>query len=720
MTTLNRPTRRSFLVSAAAVGGGLVLGFETPAGTAHESIGVCEINAWIVIAPDDTVVVRVARAEMGQGISTALPMLVAEELECDFDKVRPEFVSPQQNLAQNRRWGDMSTSASRSVAASQAYLRRAGATAREMLIAAAAVRWNVAVSECSARNSIITHRPSGRTLRFGEVAEAAATISPPEHITLKDPAKWTLLGTPRKHFEAHAKVTGQPIYGIDVRLPDMLHAAIVQCPIFKGTLASVDDAKATAMPGVRGVVKLPYAVAVVADSWWRAHRAADALQLTWNDAGNGNVSSATIHAMFERALAAPSGGIGRKTGDVPAALANAAIRIESVYATPFLAHATMEPQNCTAHVTADRVEVWVPTQDAETALATAADASGLPRDKIVVHRTMLGGGFGRRGPIQEYVQQAVLIAKTVKRPVKLVWTRDEDIQRGFFRPASLARLTGGLDTAGMPMALSIRIAGQSIVASLAPEMMMRGMVDHGMFQGILEDMAYDVPNVLVDAVPCSTPLPVGPWRSVNHAQNAFYKESFVDEMAHAAGQDPYLFRRKLLRHKPRHLATLDAAARKANWGSPLPPDVFRGIALHETTGSICAQVVEVSVGKGRSPRVIRVVSAIDAGHIVNPLTIELQTQGAIAFALTAALYGEITVKDGQVEQSNFHDYEMLRMAEMPVVETIIMPSAGLPDDAWGGVGEPPLPPLAPALCNAIFTATGKRIRTLPIKNHDLS
>jgi isoquinoline 1-oxidoreductase subunit beta len=715
MTPADRLSRRSFVISAAAIGGGMVLGFPLPRGRA--SVDSPEINAWIVIQQDDTVIIRVARSEMGQGALTALPMLVAEELECDWRKVRPESVSPAENLRRNRAWGDMSTNASRSISASQLILRLAGATAREMLIAAAAARWQVPARECRAASSTITHVPSGRAVRFGEVAGAAAGLRPPDYVALKEARDWRLIGTPQKHLDARAKITGQPVYGIDVRLPGMLYAAIRQCPVFTGVPRSIDEGAIAGRTGVRQIVKLPGAIAVVADSWWQARQAIEMLPVTWDDRGNGGISSGTIEEALREGLS-HADGIGRSDGDATAALAASARRIEAEYMVPFLAHATLEPQNCTAHVVvdhvgADRVEVWAPTQDGDTALATAADAAGVPIGNVVVHRTMLGGGFGRRGAIQDFVRQAVLIAKAAGRPVKLLWTREEDIGRSFYRPMAIAHLRAGLDAAGMPLAWHVRVAGMSILASVIPEM--SAAIDRNFLQNFLEDMPYAVPNYLVDYAVRSTHVPVGILRGIYYLQNAFFKESFIDEIAHAGGQDPYRLRRSLLEDKPRHLAVLDAAAARARWTSPPPPGVFRGIALNEACGSICAQVVEASVGEGGAVRVHRVVSAIDCGHVVNPLTVELQTQSAVVFGLTAALYGEISIQDGRVQQSNFHDYQMLRMAEMPRVETVLVPGG----DFWGGVGEPPVAPVAPALCNAVFAATGKRIRSLPLKNHDL-
>jgi isoquinoline 1-oxidoreductase beta subunit len=708
--------RRSFLVGASAAGGGLALGFALPfeSASAIADGGPAEVTCWVVVAPDDTVTIRVARSEMGQGALTGLAMLVAEELECDWAKVRTQFVSPGENTRRNQAWGDTSTGASRSIASSQHYLRQAGATAREMLISAAAARWDVNDTQCTARNSTITHMPTGRTVTFGAVAADAAKIAPPANVKIKSPHEWKLAGTPRKRLDVLDKITAQPVYAIDVRLPDMLYAAIVQCPVFQGTLKSVDENSIAGLKGVRGIVRMPDAVAVVADSWWRAKRAAQTLKVNWDDNGNSRVSDATIAQLVRGGLDAPTGQIGRADGDAAAVLAGAARRVEADYVVPFLAHATMEPQNCTAHVKPDGVEVWVPTQDPATALATAAIAAGVPNDKVTVHRMMLGGGFGRRAPIQEYVRQAVVIAKQFEQPVKLVWSREEDIAHDLYRPYGMARLVAGLDAEGMPTAWRIRLAGPSFVASLVPGFG-ANIVDRSFVSGLAEEMRYDIPNYYLDYVVCPTPVPLGVWRAINYTQNAFYKECFVDEMAHAAGVDPYLYRRKLLSKSPKNLAVLDAAAKKAGWGGKLPPGVFRGIALSEGCGSYCAQVVEASVTDGRV-RVHRVISAIDSGHVVNPLSVEMQTQGAVVYALTAALYGEITIKDGAAEQSNFDTYEMLRLADAPKVETVIAPSG----DFWGGVGEPPVPPLAPALCNAIFAATGKRIRSLPVKNHDLT
>jgi isoquinoline 1-oxidoreductase subunit beta len=707
--------RRSFLVSAA-LGGGLAVGFHLPPliDNAHANDRGREINAWIVIRPDDTVVIRVARSEMGQGIMTALPMLVAEELDCDWTKIASEYAPPSENLRRNRVWGDMSTNASRSVAASQKMLRTAGAAAREMLIAAAAQHWEVPATECSAAKSVITHHPTGRTITFGAVADGAASLQPPSVVKLKEPSEWKLIGTPQRRLDVRAKVEGKPVYGIDVRVPGMLYAAIVQCPVFQGRLRSVDGARAMAMKGVRQVVTLPDAVAVVADGWWQANLATEALSITWDERGNGQASSDATARLLRDDLNAAKAGVGRRDGDVETAMRTAVTRIMADYSVPYLAHAPMEPQNCTARVANGQVEVWVPTQDGEAALANAADAAGVPRRNVVVHKTMLGGGFGRRGPMQDFVRQAVLIAKEVGQPVQLLWSREQDMRHDFYRPPAMARMTAGLDAAGMPIAWKIRIAGQSIVASLLPDMASAG-VEPVFFGGLAQPLPYAVPNIAVEYTTRNAHVPIGVLRGVYQVPNVFFRECFIDEMADAAGQDPYSYRRKLCAANPRACAVLDAAAAKAGWSSAPPPGVFRGIALDESADTVCAQVIEASVNDNGAIRIHRVVAAIDPGIAVNPLTIEQQVQGAIVFGIAAALHGEINVRDGGVVESNFHDYEMLRMADMPRVETVILSSGGV----WGGVGEPPVAPVAPALCNALFAATGHRSRALPLKHESL-
>jgi isoquinoline 1-oxidoreductase subunit beta len=710
--------RRAFLVRTAAAGGALTLGFAIPfEAPARASEGTAEITAWIVIAPDDRVTIRIARSEMGQGVFTALPMLVAEELGCDWSKVTAEFVAPEENLRRNRAWGDMSTGGSRSVRTSQEALRRAGAIARGMLIAAAAGRWGVPAGECSAEASVITHGPSGRRLRFGEVAQAAAATAPPREVRLKEPSDWTLIGTPRRRLEIADKATGQPIYASDVRLPGMLYAALAQSPVLNGRVASVDDAAVAGMPGVRRVVRFEDAVAVVADSWWRAKRALDALPVRWDAGESGGVGDASIAGLLRGGLDAAEAGVGREQGDVAAGLAQAASKISADYSVPFLAHATLEPQNCTARITGDLVEIWVPTQHGESALSVAAAAAQVPQQNVTVHKMMLGGGFGRRGIVQDFIPHAVKIAHAMGAPVQTIWSREEDMRHDFYRPAMMARMTAGLDGAGMPQAWHVRLSGPSVIHTLFAGGFFGG-VDRQSQDGLTEAMPYDVPHYRADFAECTTPVRVGFWRGVSHTHNCFFKESFVDEMAHAAKRDPLDYRRALLARHPQAAqfrAVLEAAAKQAGWGAPLPAGRFHGIALDEIDNTYLAAVAEISVAADGRIRVHRVCCALDPGHVVNPMTVERQVASGIVFGLTATLYGAITIRDGRVVEGNFNDYAMLRMAEMPKVETVLVPSGGF----WGGIGEPPPVIVAPAVCNAVFAATGRRIRSLPLKSHDL-
>lgn len=718
-TTLSR---RTFLVSTAAAGGTLSLGFHIPFATpaqaaadlAPYSTNGAEVTAWLLIQPDDTVIIRVARSEMGQGAMTALPMLVAEELECDWSKVKAEYAPPSENLKRGRAWGDMSTGGSRGVRGSQDYLRKAGATARLMLIAAAADEWKVPASECRAANSTITHVPSGRTTTFGKVAAAAAKVAPPADAPLKDPKDWKLAGKPMKRLDTPEKLDGSLKYAIDVRVPDMLHAAVAICPVFGGKLKSFDTAKISGMPGVRHVLAAgDDMVAVVADSYWQAKTALDALPVTWDEGPNAKVSDATIRAHIGAGLAATDAAPITKSGDAPAAISAAARKITADYGTPFLNHATMEPMTCTARVDGDKVEVWVSSQNGEAALASAAAAAGVKPENVYVHKMHLGGGFGRRGAFHDHVQYGVLIAKQVPgRAVKMIWSREEDMQHGFYRPISQARMSAALDDKGIPTALHIRISAQSIIAQHFPTRLAGG-VDRLAMQGLVQDeIGYALPDLLVDYAMRNTHVPVGFWRSVNHTQNCFYKESFIDEIAHAGKQDPFELRRRMLAKAPKHLRVLEIVAEKADWGKPLPAGVFRGIAVENSFGSYQALVAEVSVSDRGRLKVHRIVNAIDCGYAVNPDTIDAQMQGSVVYAMTAMLYGENTIKDGRVVEGNFDTYEMMRIDEMPKVENHVVPSGGF----WGGIGEAGVPPVAPAICNAIFAATGTRVRSLPLKN----
>jgi isoquinoline 1-oxidoreductase beta subunit len=709
--------RRGFLASIAALGGALTLGFRIPSAPASEA--GAEINVWIVIAPDDTVTIRVAKAEMGQGGFTALPMLVAEELECDWSKVTAEFVAPRENLARRRAWGDMSTGGSRAIRSSHETLRKAGATAREMLIAAAAREWNVPASECSAQNSFITHGPSKRRVSFGKVAEAASKLEPPKDVKLKDPKDWKLIGKSIKRVDIPDTVMGRQVYGIDVKLPGMVYAAIAQCPVFGGKAKSVDSSKVQGRRGIVKVLPLETFVAVVADNWWRAKEALRDVAVEWDVGANGGASSASIMDFYRAGLDAQTDiATSRKQGDFDQAFGSAAKKLEAEYFTPYLAHSTMEPQNCTVLVKDGRVDVWVPTQNAEASLAVAAATAGVPLENVEVHRVQLGGGFGRRGGGQDFVRQCVTIAKAMEgTPVKMLWTREEDMQHDFYRPASLIRLKAALNDSGNPTAWYSRVSSTSIISTLVrlplkPPLAPAEGVDPQAVAS-LTDLPHAIPNVQIEYAQRNAHVPVGFWRTVGHSQNPFARECFMDELASAAGKDPFEYRRALLQKSPKDLGILEATANAAGWGKPLPAGVFRGIAQTEAYGSYTSAVVELSVDKNGEVKIHRLVLGVDPGYVVNPDNVIAQMQGSSVFMLTAMFWGEITIKDGRVEQSNFHDYRMMRLREMPKVEVVIAPSGGF----WGGVGEPGQASIAPAVCNAIFAATGKRVRSLPLKNH---
>ena len=719
---LDRPevSRRSFLVRSAAAAGGLSLGFHVPFGTEALAQTAPEVNAWVVIKPDDSVVIRIARSEMGQGTLTGLAQLVAEELECDWSKVSTEYPTPGQNLARNRVWGNFSTGGSRGVRDSQEYVRKGGAAARMMLVQAAANEWKVPVAECSAADSVITHKPSGRTTTYGKVAAAAAKIQPPKDIPLKDPKDWKIAGKPVKRLDTADKLTGKQVYGTDIKLPGMLNAAIKDCPVFGGKVKSFDAAKVQGMPGVKKVVQVgDSAVAVVADTWWRAKTALDALPIVWDEGPNKDASSASVAQWLKAGLDADGAVVGNQNGDAKAALASAAKKVEAVYSYPHQNHATMEPMNATAVWTADRCEVWTPTQNGEAALAATAEAAGLPPGKCDVYKVHLGGGFGRRGAVQDWVKQAVLIAKEMPgTPVKLIWSREEDMLHGRYHPVTQCKLTGGFDAQGNLVALHMRISGQSIIAGIFPQNIQNGK-DPATFQGLNPpgpeaSFSYTIPNLLIDHAMRNPPVPPGFWRGVNLNHNAIYVECFMDELAHAAGVDALEFRRKLLSKNPKNLAVLNAAAEKGGWGKPAPAGHFRGLAQTMGFGSYVAACAEVSVTDGQV-KVHRIVAATDPGHAVNPQQIAAQVEGSFVYGLSAAFYQECTLKGGRMEQENFDTYPVMHIDEMPEVETLVLPSGGF----WGGVGEPTIAVAAPAVLNAIFAATGKRIRDLPLKNHDL-
>ena len=720
-TTLSR---RSFIVGSAAIaGGGLALGMNVPFPgevLAQGAPAATEVNVWVAIKPDDTCVIRIARSEMGQGTLTGLAQLVAEELECDWNKVTTEGVTPARNLASKRAWGEMGTGGSRGIRTSQDYVRRGGAAARIMLLQAAADQWNVPSSELTVSNGVITHGPSKRTIRYGEVAAAAAKVTPPDakSIKLKDPKDWKIAGKPLKRLDTADKLDGSKVFAIDLKLPGMLCAAVKDCPVFGGKLASYDESKIAGMPGVKKVVRVKEtAVAVVADTWWRAKKALDALPIVWDEGENASKSSATIADLLRDGLNSATTNGDRKNGDVLKAISEAPKKVEAVYATPFLAHATMEVMNCTVKLSADRADAWVPTQNLEASLAALSEASGIPLDKCEIHRHDLGGGFGRRGGTQDYVHQAVEIAKAFPdTPIKLIWTREEDQAHDFYRPISQCKLSAGLDDSGNLVGLHVRVSGQSINAMLNPKGIVEGK-DMRQLQGYYDtpgdaQLGYDVPNLLIEYVMRNTHVPVGPWRGVNTNQNAVYMECFMEEVARAAGKDSLEFRRALMKEHPKHLAVLNAAAEKAEWGKPLPGGIHRGLAQFMGYGSYSAAVAEVSVSPQGKLRVHRMLLAVNSGHAVNPGQIEAQVQGSVAYGLTATLYGEMPVDKGRMTSLNFDTYEIMRLAEMPKVEVAIVPTY----DFWGGIGEPTICVVAPSVLNAIYAATGKPVRSLPLKN----
>jgi isoquinoline 1-oxidoreductase beta subunit len=717
-------SRRTFVVgTTAAAGGGLALGFHLPpfdAPARAETADGAEVNVWVVIKPDDTCMIRIARTEMGQGTRTGLAQLVAEELECDWKKVTTDSITAGQNLARKRVWGEMGTGGSRGIRTSQDYVRRGGAAARIMLLQAAADQWKVPVGELSVSDGIITHVPSKRTTSYGKIAAAAAKLPAPDpkSITLKDPRSWKIAGKPLKRLDTAEKLNGSKIYAIDTKLPNMLCAAIKDCPVFGGKLKSYDEAKITSRPGVKGVVRVKdTAVAVVADTWYRAKSALEALPIVWEGNPNALLSDEAIAAHLRDGFDAPTNNGSRQNGDAIKAIAGAAKKVEAIYSTPFLAHATMEPMNCTAKISADRAEAWVPSQNAEASLAALSEASGLPLDKCEVYRTDPGGGFGRRGGQQDYVHQAVAIAKQFPdTPVKLIWSREEDMAHDFYRPISQAKMSAGLDEQGNLVGLHVRISGQSINA-FSNQAAISGGKDMRQLQGYNEapgddQLGYAAPNMLIEYVMRNTHVPVGAWRGVNTNQNAVYMECFIDEVAKAAGRDPLEFRRSIMGPFPKHRAVLDAVAEKAEWGKPLPAGIHRGIAQFNGYGTYSAAVAEVSVSDTGKLKVHRIVLAVNCGHPVNPDQIAAQCQGSVVFGLTAALYGECPVKDGRMASLNFDTYQMLRLAEMPKVETIIVPTY----DFWGGIGEPTISVVSPAVLNAIHAATGKPVRSLPLKN----
>ncbi len=725
-------SRRAFLVSGAAAGGGLALGFHVPgfngaidSALAQQLVGAqgSEVGAWVVIKPNEDVVIRIARSEMGQGTLTGLAQLVCEELECDWKKVSWEYPTPGQNLARNRIWGDMSTGGSRGIRGSHDYVRRGGAAARMLLLQAAAEQWKVPVAELTVADGVISHAKSGRSTTYGKVAAAAAELPAPDmkSIKLKDPKDWKVAGKPAKRLDTIDKLTGKQVYAIDVKLPGMLNASIMDAPVFGAKVKIYDEAKAKAMPGVRHVLKVgDTAVAVVADTWWQADKALKALNIVWEEGPNDKVSSESVMAFLKEGLDAKEGvSVGNKVGDAPQAIAGAAKKLEAVFYSPYQNHACMEPMNCTARVTADKCEVWVATQNGDASLAAAAGAAGLPPSRCEVYKHHLGGGFGRRG-MQDYTTKAVLLAKQIPGvPVKLIWSREEDMRQGRFRPVGLCKMSAGLDDKGDLVGLAMRIAAPSILAYALPARLDNGR-DFIAYQGLNPQgpegqFGYTVPNLQIEHAMRNTHVPPGFWRGVNTNQNAIWLETFMDEVAKAAGKDPLEFRRKLMANHPKHLAVLNAVADKIGWGSPPPTGTTRGIAQFMGYGSYVACAAEVRVGDRGRVKIERLVLSTDCGHVVNPDQVIAQVEGSVAYGLGAALYQECTLKDGRIVEENFDSYPMMLMEAFPKIETIVMPSGGF----WGGVGEPTICVAAPAVLNAIYAATGKPIHTLPLKNVNL-
>jgi isoquinoline 1-oxidoreductase subunit beta len=723
----NRATntsRRKFIVGSAAAGGGLALGFNLPfsvQAAAAQSAADSEVNAWVVVKPDDTCVIRIARAEMGQGTHTGLAQLVAEELECNWSKVAIEQVTPGQNLSRKRVWRDMATGGSRGIRGSEEYVRQGGAAARMMLVQAACNEWKVPVGEATVANGIITHKASGRSTSYGQVAVAAAKLTPPDpkSIKLKHPKDWKIAGKPMKRLDTAGKVNGSQVYAIDVKLPGMIYAAVKACPVYGGKLKSYDEAKVSNMPGFSGVIQVDDStVAVVANTWWRAKKALDALPIVWDEGAGAKQSSATIAAHLKEGLTSNDAFADINVGDAPQAIAGAARKVEAVYSTPFLSHACMEPMNCTVRITEKKAEIWMPSQNAEASLAALSTASGLPLAQCEAYNHGLGGGFGRRGGTQDYVRQAAAIGRRYPGiPVKMIWSREEDQAHDFYRPISQCKLSAGLDQAGNLVGLHVRVSGQSINAYLAPHNIKDGK-DRRQLQGLWPEphdaqIGYTVPNLRTEYAMRNTHVPVGPWRGVNTNQNGVYLECFIEECARAAGKDSLEFRRALMQKHPKHLAVLNAAAEKGNWGKPLPAGVHRGIAQFMGYASYSAAVAEVSV-KGGEVTVHRMVLALNCGHAVNPATIAAQVEGSVAYGFDH-LQSEITVQNGRAAELNFHTYPIARLAQMPRVETVIVPTY----DFWGGVGEPTICVTAPAVLNAIFAATGKPVHTLPLKHQGL-
>jgi isoquinoline 1-oxidoreductase beta subunit len=712
-------SRRSFITTTLTAAGGFALGIGIGETAEAATLSVRpwgdeaarhpgEINAWVVINPDDSVIIRYGRAEMGQGSFTALPQILTEELECDWAFVKPEYASANRNFRDNKVYGSLSTGGSRAVRETGEMVQQAGASARERLIAAAAKRWNVPAQDCAAAMSKVTHKPTGRTFRFGELAAEAAAIKLDKEPAIKTPNAFKFIGQRIARLDVPLKINGTAMYGIDLAVPDMVQAAIMACPVFGGTVKSVDERAIAGRRGNLQVVKLKDAVAVVADRYFRAKAALDALAIEWEVGAAGATDSAQFRKAYIDALD-QKGADARHDGNVDAAMPTAAKVIEATYDVPIIAHAPMEPLNAIAHVLPDRVDVWVGTQNADLALTFAAQASGVKPESVFIHNTFSGGGFGRRLRPDE-VAQAVAVAKAIGKPVKLIWSREEEIRQGRYRTQAAIRFKAGFAADGTAIALDMR----NSAGSSNPQNARNGL-DPQTTQG-LSNTAYKLPNLRVVSILKNTHVPLGPWRAPGHSQNVFFVESFIDEMAHAVGKDPVALRRELLAHRPDFQRVLDLLVDKGDWGKPMPAGKGRGIAIHDSYDSVVGMIAEVAVANGEV-KVERVVIACDCGVVVNPRGVETQLEGGMIYGLSAALFGEITIKNGRVEQGNFDTYPVVRLKDAPKTEVYLTPTAG---KKWGGVGEPGATMIQPAVTNAIFAATGKRLRSLPIRGQNLS
>jgi isoquinoline 1-oxidoreductase subunit beta len=717
MTEIVNVSRRDFLRTGVLAGGGLVLGLHLPALAAGQppgsKRGPYELNAFVRIGADDSVTVVVNHSEMGQGPYTSVPMLLAEELDADWAKVRFE-AAPVAAVYNHTVYGIQMTGGSTSTWTEWERVRKAGAAARAMLISAAARVWNVEPATCGTKPGQVVHAASGRRLSYGKLAEKAADLMPPADVTLKDPKDFRIVGKPTRRLDTPDKVNGKAVFGLDVQLPGMLVALVARPPVFGGKVKSFNADKARAVPGVRHVVPIPRGVAIVADGFWPAKKGREALEVVWDDGPLAGLDSSTQLEQYAELARKPGVSV-RKEGDAAGALAKGVKSFEAVYDLPYLAHAAMEPINCVADVGSDRCEVWVGTQFQTGDRDAAAEEAGLKPEQVTLHTTLLGGGFGRRAaPDNHFVREAVQISRAVRKPVKVIWTREDDTRGGYYRPRAYHSVHAALDAAGSPLAWAHHVVVQSFLADTPFAALIKNGVDETAVEGA-NDIPYAIPNLRVDWHQAPGGVPTLWWRSVGHSHTAFVVETLIDELAHAAGKDPLEFRRGLLGEHPRLKRVLEFVADKAGWGQPPPLGQGRGIAVHESFGSYAAHVAEVSVSDGGLVRVHRVVAAIDCGPVVNPDTIRAQLEGGTAFGLTAALYGEISFEKGRVKQRNFHDYPLLRMNEMPAVEAHIVPS----NEKMGGVGEPGVPTVAPAVANAIFAACGKRLRRLPIRTVDL-